>query len=246
MVSVPLVTVLPFVVVLIAGFMTGMTGFGFSVLAVPLLVLTYSPHDVVIIVLCLVPVTSVALLLAPHLRGRVNVRLSSGLSALSVVGLPIGVWLFRRYDPAVLTVLMGAVILGFAVFNLYSAQEWRLPRSLVIPSGILGGLLATSTGLSGPAVAMYVHGRRLDHDQLVATMATYVGVVSLLGLGWLGVQGQVTSAALVGVLPLVPTSLIGVALGCWWSKKNHRAIERVALQALGAMGLWTLVRAFFG
>ena len=54
------------VVVGVAGFLTGMTGFGFSALSVPLLLLIYPPHDVVVMALCLVPLTSALLLLTPH------------------------------------------------------------------------------------------------------------------------------------------------------------------------------------
>ena len=60
------------VVVGLAGFLTGMTGFGFSVLSVPLLLLIYPPHDVVVMALCLVPLTSALLLLTPHLRGKLD------------------------------------------------------------------------------------------------------------------------------------------------------------------------------
>lgn len=62
--------VLPVVIVFLAGILTGVTGFGFSVLSVPLLLLVFQPHEVVVIALCLVPVTSAVLLLAPGYEGR--------------------------------------------------------------------------------------------------------------------------------------------------------------------------------
>lgn len=237
-------SVLPFAAVLAAGLMTGMTGFGFSVVSVPMLVMTYQPHEVVLIVLCLVPVTSLALLLSPHMYRRVQLRLCIALTALSLVGLPIGVLLFRRFDPTWLTVLMGIVLIAFALFNRYLPDDWRMPVSMVVPSGIVGGLLATSTGLSGPVVAMYIHGRRLAHDELVATMAGYVAAVSTLGLAIFVLEGHVTSATGWRVISLTPVALAGVALGRWWARKNHQTIERMAVQVLGLMGVLTLLRAF--
>lgn len=238
--------VLPFAAVLTAGLMTGMTGFGFSVLSVPMLVMTYQPHEVVIIVLFLVPITSVALLLIAHLYARIQVGLCIMLSAFSLIGLPLGLLLFRRFDPTWVMVLMGFVLIGFALFNRHSPEDWRVPDIVVIPSGILGGLLATSTGLSGPAVAMYVHGRRLTHDELVATMAAYVAVVSTLGLVVLALEGPVTSTAVGRVLSLTPIALAGVALGRWWTQRNHQAIERMAVHVLGLMGIVTVLRALIG
>jgi uncharacterized protein len=229
-------------VVLTAGVMTGMTGFGFSVLSVPLLIPVYRPHEVVVIVLCLVPITSLMLLLTPHLRGRIRVRMCGELSALSLLGLPIGVLFFRHFGSFWLTILIALILIGFAVISLFSPAEWQLPGSMVVPSGILGGLLATSTGLSGPAVAIYVHGRRLAHDELVATMAAYVGLVSVLGLAVLAFEGQIPSGPLRHVLPLTPAALLGVGIGRWWARKNHATIERMALVALGLMGCLTLLR----
>ena len=43
---------------------------------------------------------------------------------------------------------------------------------------------------------MYVHGRRLSNGEQVATMAAYVGLVSVIGLGLLAARGEVGSAAL--------------------------------------------------
>ena len=154
--------VLPVVIVFLAGILTGVTGFGFSVLSVPLLLLVFQPHEVVVIALCLVPVTSAVLLLAPGLRGQVRQRTFGALTGFSVVGLPVGILLFEHFDPMWVTGLMGLVLLGYAAYGLAGAGTMAVRRHWVAPSGILGGILATSTGLSGPAVAMYVHGRRVS------------------------------------------------------------------------------------
>ena len=237
-----MMSLVPVLVVILSGLMTGTTGFGFSVLSVPLLVLIYRPDEVVVLMLCLVPLTSLVLLLTPGLRTSIRIRLCGVLTLLSAAGLPLGSILFRRFNPSWLMLLIAAVIVGFVASSLYLPDRWRLPRSLVIPSGILGGLLATSTGLSGPAVAMYVHGRRLSHDEVVATMSAYVGLVSALGLGVLGYQGHVTQAALVQVCWLAPFALLGVVVGRWWARRNHVNMDRVALHALGLMGVATLIK----
>lgn len=237
---------LPFAAVLVGGLLTGMTGFGFSVLSVPILVLIYQPHDVVVMVLCLVPLTSLAALMAPHLYGKVRLRLCASLSGYSLIGLPLGLLLLHRFDPTWLVVFMSLVLIGFAAFSLYSPEELRLPHYMVAPTGMLGGLLATSTGLSGPAVAVYVHGRRLSHDELVATMAAYVAVVSTIGLAMLMLDDPISRQAWNRVGLLAPVAVVGVAIGRWWARKIHRSIERVTLHALGLMGFWTLTRAVLG
>jgi uncharacterized membrane protein YfcA len=231
------------VVVGVAGLLTGMTGFGFSVLSVPLLLLIYPPHDVVVMALCLVPVTSAVLLLRPRLWRRLDWRLCLALTGFSLIGLPIGLVMFHWFDPLWVSALIGLALVGYAWFGLYGDRDWSSRHAWLAPSGILGGILAPSTGLSGPAVAMYVHGRRLTNSEQVATMAAYVGLVSIIGLGLLAVRGEVGGAALGRAAWLSPSALVGVAVGRWWATRQHAIIDRVTLYALGVMGLWTVARA---
>lgn len=233
-------------VVGLAGFLTGMTGFGFSVLSVPLLLLLYAPREVVVVALCLVPLTSALLLLTPALRGSLEWRLFAALTMCSLVGLPIGLWIFSRFDPMWVNGLVGVALVAFAWFGLFGDKDWSARHAWVVPSGILGGILATSTGLSGPAVAMYVHGRRLSNAAQVSTMAAYVGVVSALGIALLAVRGEVGADALERVAWLAPIALVGVVVGRWWATRRHATIDRLTLYALGLMGIWTVGRAAFG
>jgi uncharacterized membrane protein YfcA len=230
-------------VVGVAGFLTGMTGFGFSVLSVPLLLVLYPPHDVVVMALCLVPLTSALLLLTPHLWRQLDRRLCLSLTGLSLIGLPIGLVMFHWFDPLWVSGLIGVALVGYAWYGLFADRDGAARHAWLAPSGILGGILATSTGLSGPAVAIYVHGRRLTNGEQVATMAGYVGLVSVIGLGLLAVRGEVGEAALGRAAWLAPSALAGVALGRWWASRQHAIIDRVTLYALGLMGVWTVTRA---
>lgn len=234
---------LPAVIVTLAGVLTGITGFGFSVLSVPLLLLTFRPHEVVVIALCLVPVTSAVLLLAPGLSGKIQFRTAGALTGFSVLGLPVGILLFERVDPLWVTGLMGLVLLAYAAYGLWGERTSVLRRRWVVPSGVLGGVLATSTGLSGPAVAMYVHGRRLSAHEQAATMAAYVGAISLLGLALLAIRGVVTVDDLGNVSRLALGAVAGTILGRWWAARQHDTINHVTLLALGLMGVWTVGRS---
>lgn len=231
------------VIVGLAGVLTGVTGFGFSVLSVPLLLMVFRPHEVVVMALCLVPVTSGVLLLAPGLRGQVRLRTFGALTGFSVVGLPLGILLFEHVDPLWVTGLMGLVLMAYAAYGFWGGRTSVLRRRWVALSGVLGGILATSTGLSGPAVAMYVHGRRLSAREQAATMAAYVGAISLLGLGLLAARGVVSGDDLGNVARLALGAVAGTVIGRWWAARQHETIERVTLAALGLMGTWTVGRS---
>ncbi|UAL31427.1 sulfite exporter TauE/SafE family protein [Nocardioides rotundus] len=239
-------TTLAALAVLLAGALTGLTGFGFSVVAVPLLLPVYSPHDVVVIALVLVPVTSAVLLAMPHLRGTVNHRTVAYLTGWSLIGLPVGIALFERFDPVWVTGLMGLTLITYAFYAYFGPEDWTVPDSWLVPSGLLGGLLATSTGLSGPAVAMYVHGRRMTATAQLTTMAAYVAVISLLGFGLLTARGAVGAAALHQLLVLAPVAVLGTVAGLWlrqhMAARGDHVVERLTLVLMAAMGLWTVGR----
>lgn len=230
--------------VVLAGLVTGVTGFGFSVLAVPLLILVLEPREVVIVTLFLATIASLTLLQTPELRGRSHLRVTGTLALLSLIGMPIGVYVFTRYDTQALTILMGVVIVAYAVTALSTQESWRVPKGFIWPSGLLGGLLAPSTGLSGPAVVMFIHGRRITDNDLVATMSSYVATVSALGLALLALRGQVNGDSILQVLPLIPGTMAGVLVGRRLAVRSHRAIDKAVLRVLLAMGLWTIVSAF--
>lgn len=234
------------VVVTLAATLTGITGFGFSVLSVPLLVLLFPPHDVVVIALLLVPVTSAVLLAMPHLRGHARLRTVAGLVAFSLAGLPVGMALFELFDPTWVTALIGVTLIGYAIYAIAGPEEWSMHHSWLPPSGLLGGALATSTGLSGPAVAMYVHGRRLSATAQLTTMAAYVGVTSLVGVLLLAARGEVSGEAVATTAPLVPFAVAGTAVGTLlgrrYAARGEHVIKKVTLVLLAGMGVWTLGR----
>jgi uncharacterized membrane protein YfcA len=234
---------LPFLAVLAAGAMTGVTGFGFSVVAAPLLTLSHQPHEIVPVVLCLVPVTSVALLANPRVLRLVQPRLCVALTATSLEGLPFGVHLLYRLNPVRLTAAIGSALIAFAAFSRFAPEDARVPSGLFLPSAFLGGLLATSTSLCGPIVALYLHGRRMPHDELAATMAAYVAMVSAGGaVIFVLLGGHFTAATGGHVLALMPMVLAGVILGRWWVRKQSRSIQLQSVYAVGLMGVVTLPR----
>ena len=226
-----------------AGVLTGLTGFGFSVFAVPLLLLVLPAQHVVVVALALVVATSVVLLLSRELRAAVDLRTALGLWALSLAGLPLGALIMQAVDANWVVALTGAVLLGYAVWRLRATGAGGGGLGWMITCGLLGGALTTSTGLNGPAVAMYVSGQARTPEQQVATMAVYVGGISACGFVLLMASGQV-SADLATPLPaLGVASVVGTILGRWVGARAAHKLDRLTLLLLAAMGLWCLVRS---
>src|SRR5689334_24667746 len=86
--------------VLLAGFLTGITGFGFNAVSLPLLAVAYEPHHAVVVGLIVGALIFTLVLGLPGVRHAIDVRLVWELFLWSVPGLPLGaailLWLDAR------------------------------------------------------------------------------------------------------------------------------------------------------
>jgi uncharacterized protein len=231
--------------VLAAGLMTGVTGFGFNLLSVPLLVLVYEPHVAVMISLCLGLIVSGALLWSTHVRQQVDGPLMRVLFASSLFGLPFGAWAFHLASPSVLKAAVGAVTVVYAAASLVGGRIRLAGGRYLGPSaGFMSGVLTTSTGLSGPPVVLFVHSRALAPAGLRATLAAYFFLVTLVGLPLLWALGTMSASAVLPSVPLAPVALAGLALGRWLFRQiGARVFDRLVLGGVFVMGLLNLLAA---
>ena len=235
--------VLPMAIVFVAGILTGVTGFGFSVLSVPLLLLVFQPHEVVVIALCLVPLTSAVLLLAPGLRGQVRVRMVGALTAFSVIGLPVGIVLFEHFDPMWVTGLMGLVLLGYAAYGLTGPAQWRCAGTGSRPAGSSAGSSRRARGSAARRwrCTCMGGGCRRGNKQppwrpTSGPSASWVSDCSRCAVPSQGDDLQL-------VVRLGGGAVLGTLVGRWWASSRHETLDRVILVALGSMGVWTVGRS---
>lgn len=230
--------------VLSAAFIAGLTGFGFNLLSVPILLLLYDVHRVVVMSLVLGLAVSGALLAAPATLRQVDVRLTSMLFGFSLLGLPLGGLLFVLVDPTTLTMTIGAITAVYAGLSLLLARvEVRLHQGVAAPAGVISGMLSTSTGLSGPPIVMFVHSQRLSPERFRATLAAYVFLVTLASIPVLWWGGFVSGSLVLETIPLLLPTAGGLAAGTWlFARLSRRGFDRLTLGVLVLMGLLNIVR----
>jgi uncharacterized protein len=126
----------------IAGFVQGLSGFGFSMVAMTVWVWGLSPQ--------LAAVMGVFGSLTGQLVAAFTVRRSLAVATLApfiaggLLGIPIGVWLLPRLDAALFKLVLGALLVTCCPAMLLSS---RLPR--VVPAG--AGAARLGDGLAGAA-----------------------------------------------------------------------------------------------
>ena len=109
-------------IVLLSACVQSMTGFGFAVLAVPLLAMVWPPIDAVAISFILS--TLCVALLWPQLRNAERLAIVRPLFLAALVGLPFGIWALQHLDLQALRLAIGTVTLAtVAIFGFANGRR---------------------------------------------------------------------------------------------------------------------------
>ncbi len=177
------------------------TGFGFSVVAAPLVFAAVEPEEAVGLLFVLGSLVIVMTLASERRRPRPVVRECAVLLAFAVPGAVAGVAILRALDPVALQVAVSVGVL--ATLMARRLAERRTPGWAGPLAGVVAGALTTSTTTAGPPLIVYLLGRRLEPEQVRDTMPVcFLGlsVVGVIALWATGTTGAVPDAGLVAIL----------------------------------------------
>jgi hypothetical protein len=223
----------------------GMTGFGSTVLALPILAHVV-PLKFAVPLLLLLDLVAGVLLSA---RARRGVRLDElgALAPFLLIGIALGLTLLIQLPEAPLLAVLGFFLVAYASYGIARRSgPPRLSRAWSAPFGLAGGMLSALFGTGGVLIALYMGARLRDKDELRATIAgailfnACVRVVFFGATGLLGQDGLLKSAFL-----LLPSVLAGLYLG----SRLHAVVPtglvvRAVYLVVAAAGVSLLVRVF--
>ncbi|MBV8714248.1 MAG: sulfite exporter TauE/SafE family protein [Chloroflexi bacterium] len=233
--------------VLVAAFLTGITGFGFNALALPVLAVTFEPHHAVVVGL-LVGLLLFSLVFAlPGVRGAIDMRLVRTLFMWSLPGLPLGALLLNWTDARTLRLVIGALTFGYASVQLLGRLPFKTMTRRAAPVvGLLSGVLSSSVSLGGTPVMLFLIGlgggtpRSLRATAVAYVVLTTVASLTILFFG----TAYVTMEALRDAVTLAPAALVGLALGAVAFRYISASLfVRLSLIMLAAVGLFALIAA---
>jgi uncharacterized membrane protein YfcA len=222
----------------------GLTGFGSTVLALPLLA-HLVPLKFAVPLLLLLDLTAGVLLLSRVRRG-VRLDVLGHLVPFMLVGMGLGLTLFLHLPEQPLLVVLGVFLVAYAAYGTRRAVPLRLSRTWAAPLGLAAGVFGALFGTGGVLSALYV-GARLDNkDELRATAAAAIFVSTSTRVALFGATGLLTQPGLLeSALFLLPGVLVGLFLGY---RLHARVDARWVVRAIHALlliaGISVLVRAF--
>jgi uncharacterized protein len=198
-------------VVAAASFLGGVTGFGFSLVATPLLLLLgFDLPFVVTANLAVACVTRISV--AYRFRSDAKPGRAASLIAGSVPGLWLGAVVLTTVDVATIKLGAGLVVMAAAVL-LWRAVNAPPPREMpgaAVAAGFAGGFLGAATSLNGVAPVLLLARDKAAPRSVLADLALYFVVSNAIGLALLLVAGGLETDALYPAFFLwLPGSLLG-------------------------------------
>lgn len=226
---------------LLAGMVTGFSGFGFALTSVPLLLLVLDLKFAVPSVL-LAGFFSVVVLSSNKLRffKEPTVILVAVAMALgTVIGTYIlknsGTGSLKGLDTNVLRKILGGIIIIFAFHVLFHVRQHKMSRfrgPIGSVAGILSGILGGIFGTSGPPLVIYTHHFAEDKSAFRAQLLILFVLHDIFRI-FLYAQSSLINIKIIKFdLILLPPLIVGLLVG---SKMHFQVNETTFNRAIGTL-----------
>ena len=230
-------------IVLAASIVKGTTGFGFALVATPLLLLLWEP---LVMVPVLIPASMVAnILIVTQNRHRLEWGRVAPMAIAGVLGIPLGTVILLLVPSTALKIGVALVVLASAIILMTGARV-NISRERVASSvaGFMSGLLLTSTTISGPPVTLLLINQRWPKDVFRTSLALFFLTLQGFAIVSLAVGGILTVSTLTVSMALLPSVLLGYALAVRLLPHiPQEAFLRIATAVVMATGVLALVTA---
>lgn len=236
-------------VTLFGGVASGLAGFGFALICVPVLLLIYPPQTVIAISILLSLLTGWIVL--PGVWRQIRMRTVAALLPWAIAGVVAGVFLLRILDVAQIKLVASLVVAGFALSML---RGWSPPGAgSPIATGVAGatsGVLNAMTGMAGPPVVMLFVARKLDTHAFRTSIVAYFILIDVAALAILVQVGEIGWVETRTALLLLPAALVGTFIGRRLVSRvrveTFRRLVLVMVMSTGALGIADALRALLG
>ena len=231
-------------IVIAASTVIGTVGFGFSLVAAPVLLLYLEPQQVVVVANSLIALLMIMVL--ARTRKNLKFKASLGLVLGGVAATPIGVLALNFASPSALRIAISIMIV---FLGLISLKDIQLPFSQNKAAGPVFGFLTslavTTIAIGGPLGAIYSMSQRWKPDTVRAALALFFLASDLVAFPLYAATGLVEKNTIANIGVLIPGLVIGFFVArtivTWINEKIFRYVVVAVIVVAGSV---TLIREF--
>lgn len=223
-----------------ASFFTTVSGFGFALVAIPLLSLVMTAKEAIILVLVLAMLARIVNMCQTW--GACDWPTVLTLNLGGLIGTLPGVLALKWLPLRQLELFLGAVLLVVVFLMLRNVYFPVRNKSLGrLAAGFASGFFGAATSVGGPPIVIYCLNEGMEKDLMRANMIWYFGINAFISLGGNYLAGNAAAVRDWQLLAvLLPAMAAGIFLGTRFFKYvNQRLFRYLALGVIfcGALSL---------
>ncbi|QIV94655.1 sulfite exporter TauE/SafE family protein [Allofrancisella frigidaquae] len=203
-----------FLAVFLAYIVFGMTGFGTSLIASPILIY-FLPLSAIIPILALLDLTASYRLIKGNIQ-KADRKILVRLLPMILIGSIMGGVALLTIDVSILMLLLAIFIVLYSLYSLLKVNIKYNPdnRNLVYLFGVLGGVLGTLFGSGGFIYAIFLSNSLNDKAKIRTNQSCLIAFSTLTRAILFLLSGvYLNLSILIIALSLVPVMVIGVLIG---------------------------------
>lgn len=230
-------------VVFVTHALEAITGFGCTVLALPFVTSLLGLRTGVLVL------TAIAWLLALWIalrnRASIDFRQFGIIAAFVLVGLPVGIVLFRIVDQAAMKKILAAFIVVASSLQLAKALGKRgmkaLPKPVAYALLVAGGIVHGMFSSGGPFVVLYAASEIPDKGRFRATLCLLWATLNTIILAAKLASGDFGATEGIGIAAMLPFLAAGYVAGEFLhARVNAKAFSITVFSMLLATGAFML------
>ncbi len=208
-------------VIIFSAFLKGWSGFGTNLISIPILVLlNYEFKEAVIIVITLNLFLNIAILIE---NKKFNFKSLENIKILVIFGVIfnfIGVYALKNFDPNILKIITGSLIL-FTAINKASSLKFKVvnKEKYYIPVGIISGIFNGIAGLGGLPVLLLLSNSDMKKDEFRTTLVSYFLVMNAVAIIGYITHNLYTEVILINIGVIILFGLGAAMYGVYMSRR---------------------------
>jgi len=229
-----------FLTIFLAGTIQGLTAYGFVLVSVPILIIFLPPK--VVVPLVVMHRLLISLVILYKTRKWVDLKRIWPLLITSLTGLPLGIYLLIVLDVSILKVLIGALIIPFAIaFLIGFKRQIKSEKLALAPLGFISGVLLGSTGLSAPPVALFFANQGMEKQNFRANLMAHAVVLTSAAVPTFMLGGIITTEVIQYTIWFLPALILGAIIGIKLSRKvDEKLFRNIILTIITVAGLFSI------
>jgi uncharacterized membrane protein YfcA len=228
-------------ILFLAGFTQGLSGFGSIFLSIPLLAFFLEIKTVIPLVA--LAALAMTLVLVIQLRAHLDWKKIYPLLIGAALGIPVGVALLRGLDKGMVQWILGSILVAYAIYGLFSRiGEKSLGKKWGYPFGFLAGCMGGFMSATSPPVIVFITLQGWSKDQMKATLQGFFLVSGLMVVFSQILGGLTTLTVLRFFAVALPSLLAGTYVGSVFygaiREESYRRIMMILLVFLGGLMIY--------